>query len=78
MLLRLENTSYANVKKLVDYAGKLNLRLSLVDQDESNAALPGKPLSATALKAMIEHSRKTGAVNMETAHNILHSSRLTD
>jgi hypothetical protein len=71
MLLQLENTSYANVKKLLEYARELNLNLRLVDQDESNPTLPGKPLSETALKALIENSRKSGSITMDVAHNII-------
>ena len=71
MLLQLENTSYDNVKKLLEYARELNLSLKLIDQDSSNTTLPGKPLSAAALKAMIENSRKTGTISMEAAHNTI-------
>ena len=71
MLLQLENTSYANLKKLLDYASQLNLHLRLVDQDETNTALPGKPLSEAALKAMIESSRKSGTITMQSAHDTI-------
>lgn len=71
MLLQLENTSYANLKKLLEYASQLNLKLRLIDQDESNTALPGKPLSEAALRAMIETSRKSGAITMESAHQTI-------
>ncbi len=71
MLLQLENTSYANLQKLLEYARSLNLNLRLVDQDANNTALPGKPLSAAALKSMIESSRKTGTISMEAAHDII-------
>ena len=71
MLLQLENTSDSNLNKLLEYAKQLNLKLKLVDQNEHNAALPGKPLSESALKAMIETGRKTGAITMETAHDII-------
>jgi len=39
------------LKKLLDYTGKLNLRLKLVDE-ESISTLPGKPLSPAALKSL--------------------------
>ena len=71
MLLQLENTDFANIKKLMDYARQLNLRLSLLDDNEGNTALPGKPLSEAALKTLIESSRKTGTISMESAHNII-------
>lgn len=71
MLLQLENTDASNLKKLMDYARQLNLHLSLVDENENNVVLPGKPLSDTALRSLIESGRKTGTVSMESAHNIL-------
>jgi len=71
MLLQLENTTEANVQKLLDYARQLNLSLTLIDQDESNFALPGKPLPESALKSMIEAGRKTGTITMENAHDII-------
>jgi uncharacterized protein YhfF len=70
MLLLLENTDSGNIKKLMDYARQLNLRLSLVD-DTDSPALPGKPLSAEKLKAMIENGRKTGTISMVAAHQML-------
>ncbi len=70
MLLLLENTDSVNIKKLMDYARQLNLRLSLVD-DTDSPALPGKPLSAENLKAMIENGRKTGTISMDAAHQML-------
>ena len=71
MLLQLENTDVANLKKLMEYARQLNMRLSLVDESDGKVALPGKPLSEAALKSLIESGRKTGEVSMETAHNII-------
>lgn len=73
MLLQLENTDYTNLKKLLDYASKLNLTLRLVDE-ESNTALPGKPLSGDALKAIIEKSRKSGSISMEGAHKTIRNN----
>jgi len=71
MLLQLENTDFSNIKKLMDYARQLNLRLSLLDDNESNTALPGKPLSEAALKTLIESGRKSGTISMENAHNTI-------
>lgn len=71
MLLQLENTDFSNIKKLMDYARQLNMRLSLIDDNESNTALPGKPLSEAALKALIESGRKTVTISMENAHNTI-------
>jgi hypothetical protein len=39
MFLRLENTSAANVKKLIDYANQLNLHLSPVEGNTSSPDL---------------------------------------
>jgi len=71
MLLQLENTDNANLQKLMDYARQLNLRLSLIDDNSNNLALPGKPLSGAALKTLIESSRKSGIITMESAHDII-------
>jgi hypothetical protein len=71
MLLQLENTDASNLKKLMAYARQLNLRLSLVDENENNVTLPGKPLSDTALRSLIESGRKTDTISMESAHNII-------
>jgi hypothetical protein len=71
MLLQLENSDYKNVEKLMDYARQLNLHLSLVDDNENNPALPGKSLSASALKMLIKSGRKSGSINMETTHKII-------
>jgi hypothetical protein len=78
MLLQLENTDSSNLKKLMDYARQLNLRLSLVDENENNVALPGKPLSDTALRSLIESGRKTGVISMESAHNIIRKNLHAD
>jgi len=45
MLLQLENTDLINLKTLMEYARQLNMRLSLVDENEGEVALPGKPMS---------------------------------
>jgi hypothetical protein len=71
MLLQLENTSSANLKKLLEYARQLNLNLRLIDQETNKAALPGKPLSEAALRTMIENGRKTGIISMEKAHRTI-------
>jgi hypothetical protein len=71
MLLQLENTDSSNIKKLVEYARQLNLHLSVVDDMANSVSLPGKPLSETALKALIESGRKTGVVSMANAHEAI-------
>jgi hypothetical protein len=76
MLLQLENTSYANVKKLLEYARELNLNLRLIDQGADNITLQGKPLSEADLRSMIETSRKTGEIDMESAHSAIRKTNL--
>jgi hypothetical protein len=71
MLLQLEETSQDKLKKLLEYASQLNLRLSLIDDNEVSPALPGKPLSASALQSMIEAGRKTGTISMDMAHALI-------
>ena len=71
MLLQLDDTGYDNVKKLLDYASKLNLHLKLVDERSSSVALPGRALTEKELKLLIKNSRKTGAISVETAHSIV-------
>lgn len=71
MLLQLENTSAAKLKALLAYAQQLNLQLRVIEQEENNVALPGKPLSAEALKSLIESSRNSGTINMKTAHDLI-------
>lgn len=71
MLLQLENTNKENVMKLIDFANKLNLNLSLVDDSASNISLPGKPLNDIQLKNMIEASRQSGTISMQDAHQLI-------
>lgn len=73
MLLELENTNQANLKKLMDYARQLNLQLRLID-DSPSSALPGKPLSPEALAALIEKSRRSGTISLKEAHSNLRNS----
>jgi len=74
MLLQLNDTSKANIDKLLAFAKQNQLQLSLVDDAEDNLFLPGKPLSPSQLSAMIEKSRKSGVVSMENAHEIIRNS----
>ena len=71
MLLQLKNTNAANLHKLIDFAQQLNLELKVVDDNENNIALPGKPLSAKQLESMIESSRQSGIINMQLANQII-------
>jgi len=73
-LCYLNDTSKANIDKLLAFAKQNQLQLSLVDDAEDNLFLPGKPLSPSQLSAMIEKSRKSGVVSMENAHEIIRNS----
>lgn len=70
MLLQLENTSTDKLKALLEYANKLNLDLRVINED-NNIALPGKPLSADALRSLIESGKNSGRIKMETAHDLI-------
>ena len=74
MLLKLENTNKENVMKLIDFANKLNLNLSLIDDTSNTASLPGKPLSDLQLKSMIESSRQSGTISMKDAHHFIRNN----
>ena len=71
MLLQLNDTSKANIDKLLAFAKQNQLELSLVDDAENDLFLPGNPLSPNQLKEMIEKSRKSGMVSMADAHQII-------
>ena len=77
MLLQLEDTQRENVDKLLAFAEKNNLKLSLID-DENSYILPGKPLTAEQLKQLIETSRNSGIISMKNAHKIISNSYNAD
>ena len=77
MLLQLEDTQKENVEKLLAFAEKNNLKLSLID-DEHNYGLPGKPLTAGQLKQLIETSRNSGIISLKNAHEIIRNSYNAD
>lgn len=68
MLLQLENTGKDDISKLLAFARKNNLQLSLIDEGEENLFLPGKPLTPEKLKQLIESSRRSGVISMQDAH----------
>jgi len=74
MLFQLNDTSKADIDKLLAFAKQNQLQLFLVDDTEENLFLPGKSLSPTQLSAMIEKSRKSGMISMENAHEIIRNS----
>ncbi len=74
MLLQLENTNKKNINKLLDFAKQNHLQLSLIDDNENNYFLPGKPLSAAELSRLIEKSRKSGRIKLKDAHSAIRKS----
>ena len=71
MLLQLENANKENINKLLDYAKQNHLKLFVIDDNENDYSLPGKPLSTTELSQLIERSRKSGSISFENAHSII-------
>jgi hypothetical protein len=71
MLFQLNNTSKANVDKLLDFAKQNQLELSLVDDTSNDLFLPGNPLTPDQLTQMIEKGRKSGMISMTDAHQII-------
>jgi hypothetical protein len=73
MLLRLENAHQDDVQKLLEFARENELQLSLVD-DTSQVELPGRPLTSQQLQELIEKSRSSGTITMESAHELIRKS----
>ncbi len=71
MLLQLENTNKDAVDKLLAYAKQNHLKLFVIDDVDDNILLPDKPLSAEALTQLIEKSRASGMLSMDTAHQLI-------
>jgi len=78
MLLQLEETQKDNVIKLLEFAKKNHLNLSVIDEDEHNYILPGKPLTPAQLQQLIENSRKSGRISMKHAHEIISNNYNAD
>jgi hypothetical protein len=74
VLLQLENTNKENVNKLLDFAKQTHLQLSLIDDNENNYFLLGKPLSSAELSLLIEKSRNSGHITMKDAHSAIRKS----
>ena len=74
MLFQLNDTNKANVDKLLAFAKQNKLKLSLIDEDDNNLFLPGKPLTDEQLTHMIDKSRNSGVVSMQDAHQIIRKS----
>ncbi|MEP7237695.1 MAG: hypothetical protein ABI685_07520 [Ferruginibacter sp.] len=71
MLFQLNDTSKANVDKLLIFAKQNHLELSLVDNIDNDLFLPGNPLTPDQLTQMIEKGRKSGMISMTNAHQII-------
>jgi molybdenum cofactor biosynthesis enzyme MoaA len=74
MLLQLENTNQENINKLLAFAKQNHLQLSLIDDNDTNYALPGNPLSPQQLKELIDKSRKSGIISMQNAHQAIRNN----
>ena len=75
MLFQLNDTSKANVEKLLALAKQNQLDVSLVDDNsDADLFLPGKPLTDEQLTQLIDLSRKSGMVLMKHAHQIIRES----
>ena len=78
MLLQLENTNPENINKLLEFAKQNHLKLSIIDEVENNQLLPGKPLTPEQLLQLIENSRNSGTISLETAHALIRNSYNAD
>ncbi len=74
MLLQLENTNKENINKLLKFAKQNQLKLSVIDENENDNVLPGKPLTPAELFQLINNSRKSGSISMENAHTAIRKS----
>ncbi len=74
MLLELEKTNKDNIDKLLNFAKENQLKLSVMDDYETNFFLPGKPLSDEELCILVEKSRSSGQISMQKAHSIIRTS----
>ncbi|MFP5040342.1 hypothetical protein [Parasediminibacterium sp. JCM 36343] len=50
------------------------MELSVLESSTDNYYLPGKPLTADELIAIVIKSRNSGAVTMEDAHNAIRNT----
>ena len=78
MLFQLNNTSKANIDKLLAYAKQNQLQLSLVDDLDNDLFLPGHPLTPDQLTKMIEKSRKSGMISLIEAHQLIRDNYNAD
>jgi hypothetical protein len=74
MLLQLKNTDQTNIDKLLAYARQMNIEIEMIDDQSDKYHLPGKPLSAEQLTVLIEHSRNSGIISIQEAHQSIRNS----
>lgn len=74
MLLQLENTTPESINKLLSFARKNHLELSVLDVINGSHFLPGKPLTPDQLTRIIESSRKSGIISLDNAHKAIEDS----
>jgi hypothetical protein len=73
MLLQLENSQPYQLEMLLNFAKEHHLNLKKID-DMNDTYLPGKPLKNEELLNLIEKSRESGMMTLETAHNSIRKS----
>jgi hypothetical protein len=73
MLLQLETSQQDDINKLLAFAKKNHLKLSVVD-DSNEYYLPGKPLNESEITELIESSRNSGTISMQDAHSLIRKS----
>jgi hypothetical protein len=78
MLINIENTTEQSIGKLKEFAKQHQLKLSFIDDNDTNYWLPGKPLTEKELTALIERSRASGVISMKDAHNLIRQSKNAD
>ena len=78
MLVNIENSNEANIKKLIDFANQQQLRLSFIDDQDNKHRLAGRPFTEQEMQALIEKSRSSGMIAMKDAHSIIRQIKDAD
>jgi len=73
MLLQLENIDKKGLDILLNFAKQNRLKLSVIDNEKNDYFLPGKPLNDAELSKLIEDSRKSGHIDLDSAHTAIRS-----
>ena len=71
MLVNIENTNEVSIKKLLEFARQNQMNVSIIDDQQNNHWLPGRPFTETELIELIEKSHNSGIVSMKDAHSII-------